>query len=281
MKTSGWIPLDKNLVKALPKDRSFTELEAMFSVSVDFDNQNEVTLTGYAKRWRWNHKTVKRYFKKWGVKIVYSSSTKSMQNQRGMINGMIRERSGNDKGMIRFIDISYLKKKRERSGNDKGMIRERSGDTTLNPNPNPNPNPKTPPLTPPTAGSKMELTEFSCELRAAFQDCKKILQLSDIQITRLWEEHSDETRFIETTQVCVEKSEQETLRSPTGFFHRVYESGALSFKTRNQNGKKVDGKLSSERAALYAEDEKRYADEWAKMDAASKTRSSNIAKSQA
>ena len=30
MKTSGWIPLDKELKKSLPRDRPFTELEAMF-----------------------------------------------------------------------------------------------------------------------------------------------------------------------------------------------------------------------------------------------------------
>jgi hypothetical protein len=118
----------------------------MFSLSVDFDNQNEVTLTGYADRWQWNHKTVKRYLEKWGVEIIYQSSTKSMQNQRGMIKGKIKEGKGNDqgneKGIIKFIDLSCLRKtkegKRNDQGNEKGMKREGSVAATLNPiNPNP------------------------------------------------------------------------------------------------------------------------------------------------
>lgn len=143
MKKGNWIPLDKNLVKYLPRNRSFSEVEAVFSVTFDYDSDNDVTVSGYASRWGWSRKKVKVFLDKMGVEISYPKNTKSMQNQRGQIKEQIRDRSGTDKGQINFIDSKWLANERSRSGTDKEQIRSRSGSTTINPkNPNPNPNPK-------------------------------------------------------------------------------------------------------------------------------------------
>ena len=47
------------LVKSLPVNRAFTELEAMYSLEVDHFHGNQVTVLGYAKRWMWSRKKVK------------------------------------------------------------------------------------------------------------------------------------------------------------------------------------------------------------------------------
>ena len=140
----NWTAIDKRLVDSLPKPggREYTELEAMFSVSVDHDNKTPVSVSRYSRQWGWNRKTVKRHFDKWGIEITYPESTSKKQNQMGQISIQIRDRSGTDQGQIRFIDNSDLMKERIRSGTDKGQKRDRSGATTIYPNPNPDTKPK-------------------------------------------------------------------------------------------------------------------------------------------
>jgi hypothetical protein len=141
LKTSGWIPIDKNLASALPKDRPFTQLEAMFSLSLDYACDKFVTASGYAKLWKWNRKKVVRFFDQIGAAISYPEDSRKKQNQKGQITGQIRDRSGTDKGQITAIDSKWLNDQKDRKRTDKGQIRDRSRDTTSYPK-NPNPNPK-------------------------------------------------------------------------------------------------------------------------------------------
>ena len=62
MKKGNWIPLDKNLSYFLPKERPFTELEAMFSYTLDINNKRTVSISGYSKLWDWNRKKVRKLF---------------------------------------------------------------------------------------------------------------------------------------------------------------------------------------------------------------------------
>jgi hypothetical protein len=142
MKLGNWIPIHKAFSKSLPRDRPFTELEAMFSLSLDYEDNKTVTVSGYANLWGWSRKRVSNFLEKMMIDIIYPDQTAKKQNQRGQIALQIRNRSGTDKEQIRAIDSKWLKEEGNRSGTDKEQIRNRSGSTTINPNPNPNPNPK-------------------------------------------------------------------------------------------------------------------------------------------
>jgi len=138
MKLGNWIPLDKSLAKSLPRDRSFTDLEAMFSISLDYDCGNDATVSGYAARWGWSRNKVRNFLNKIGVKFSYSENTSRKQNQKGQIEIQIRDRSGTDQGQIRIIDSRWMDGEKDRSGTDQGQKKDRSKDSTNNPiNPKP------------------------------------------------------------------------------------------------------------------------------------------------
>ena len=80
-----WVPIAKNATKLLPNDRSFSRLEALYSLQLDHNNGKTVSLRGLAKRWGWTHKKVRCFLPKIGIKIVYPQETDSMKNQRGHI----------------------------------------------------------------------------------------------------------------------------------------------------------------------------------------------------
>ena len=132
MKKGNWVPLDKSFLKYLPhyEDRSFSKLEAGFSIQCDFDNNKMVSVAGYAKLWRWSRNKVKLFFNNLGIYVDYQQDTKNKQNQKGQI----RDRSRTDKGQIRFINNKGFKVSKDRSRTDKGQIK----DTTINNNTNTN-----------------------------------------------------------------------------------------------------------------------------------------------
>lgn len=133
MRHGNWIPLDKALVRDLPTGRPFTKLEAMFSVTVDYDNGATVSVAGMAARWGWNRKTVKRFLDQAGIEIVYLHDTEKKQNQRGQIRGQIRDRPEVNEGQMRFINFNSLAENRDRSKEKEGQMRGRSRDATINP----------------------------------------------------------------------------------------------------------------------------------------------------
>ena len=85
MKSGGWIPISKGAVSYLPKDRPYTELEAMLCIQIDYDAVKCATVAGYANLWRWSRDKVYRFFNKIGIKIIYSLDTDQFRNQRGII----------------------------------------------------------------------------------------------------------------------------------------------------------------------------------------------------
>jgi hypothetical protein len=141
-----WVALHKGLSKKFPTGRPYSEIEAMFSVSKDIDENKLASVSGYAKQWGWNRKTVRRFFENYGIVINYPADTSKKQNQMGQIAGQMRDRSADDlgqiKGQIRVIINSNLYEERDRSRDrsekDSGQIGDRSGDTTIKPiNPKP------------------------------------------------------------------------------------------------------------------------------------------------
>ena len=133
----GWVPISKALLSELPKDRAFTRLEAMFSLTVDYDQGNTVTVKGYSVLWGWSQGKVKRFLEGVDVSISYPQNTSGKQNQRGEIVLQITERSDAKNGKINMIDSRWLGGSAERSTVSDGEKTERSQVTTITLNPKP------------------------------------------------------------------------------------------------------------------------------------------------
>lgn len=138
----NWVGIHKGFVKSLPIDRPYTELEAVFSLSVDADFKNPASISGYSKLWSWSRSKVRRFLADIEVEIIYPEELKKKQNQKGQIKGQIRDRSETDKRQARFIIDKGLYRAKNRSETDKGQMKDRSKNTTIDPYINPNPNPK-------------------------------------------------------------------------------------------------------------------------------------------
>ena len=131
------MPLDKTLVKDLPKDRSYTKVEAIFSLQVDYDHNKPATISGYANLWGWTRRRVRKLLKELGVQIIYPEDTRIKQNQSGQIAIQKTDRSGRKSGQIRLINSKDLRDKADRSERKSGQKADRSRPTTIYPDPNP------------------------------------------------------------------------------------------------------------------------------------------------
>lgn len=71
MTDGNWVPIDKRLADSLPKDRPYTELEAYYSVALDADAvpTKLVSVTGYAKLWKWSWRRVKQFLDRLDLEI--------------------------------------------------------------------------------------------------------------------------------------------------------------------------------------------------------------------
>lgn len=138
MKDGNWVPISKGFLFYLPKDRTWTKIEAALSLQADYDHKKPVTIAGYSALWRWSRKKVRVFLNKMGVEIIYPENTQKKQNQRGQIRVQIRDRSDEKKEQIRLIDSKGLEAKRDRPKKKKEQKRDRSGATTriLDPNNN-------------------------------------------------------------------------------------------------------------------------------------------------
>ncbi|CAG0961328.1 hypothetical protein ANRL2_00901 [Anaerolineae bacterium] len=125
-----WVPLDKGLLRDLPKDRPYTRLEAMFCLSCDYDNDKPATLRGYASLWRWSTGKVERFLKEIGVRLEYPETTGQKTNQRGTIMSTKPRQSRDNDGTINFIDSKALSgEARQGRDNDETKARQSRGAT--------------------------------------------------------------------------------------------------------------------------------------------------------
>lgn len=141
MQIGNWVPIDKRMKKFLPKTRKYTELEAAFSLTIDYDNQNEVTISGYSKLWGWSRTKVKTFFDQLGIEVIYPDDTISVQKQKGQIKKQKEDRKETEKRQIRFIDSKWLKETKNRKKTEKKQKEDRSKSTTIDPSFKPNPEP--------------------------------------------------------------------------------------------------------------------------------------------
>ena len=122
MKSGNWIPICKALVKKLPVDRPFSEVEAAFSLQMNCDDNQDVSVAGLAARWMWSRRRVRSFIEEMGGVVSYADDTNSRQNQRGQIVIQIPDRYRTDTGQIRLIDSSNLCEKADRKRTESGQI---------------------------------------------------------------------------------------------------------------------------------------------------------------
>ena len=125
------------MASELPQGRVFSKIEAMYSLQLDYDRGNGVTVAGMAARWGWSRNKVNKFLKDIGVVILYPESTFKKQNQKGQISIKIQGRPGAEKRQIRIIDNKGSARSRDRKGTEKGLRKGRSQATTkqnINPN---------------------------------------------------------------------------------------------------------------------------------------------------
>jgi hypothetical protein len=133
MQNGNWVPISKAFSKHLPHNRPYTKMEAAYSLQVDFDNKHPGTISGYAALWQWSRNKVTKFFNDIGIELKYLKNVQKRQNQKGQIAIQIKDRSGTDKGQIRFINSTWLKSTKDRKRTEKGQIKDRSKDTTIDP----------------------------------------------------------------------------------------------------------------------------------------------------
>ena len=137
MKSGNWVALSKALLPELPKGRPFSEVEAAFSLQIDYDSGETVTVAGYAMLWTWDRGKVNRFLKKMGVVLAYPENTDKKQNQRAQIMLQNPHRSQPNNVQIRLIDSRCLRGETNRSETENEQIKLRSCSTTKEPNPKP------------------------------------------------------------------------------------------------------------------------------------------------
>jgi len=134
--------MPKAMAKYFPKDRAFSKIEAAFSVLLDENNEQRVSILGYAKLWGWNRKRVRAFLDSFGAQILYPVSTKTRQKQWGKVSfkedseggqksGQKRDRKPKNRGQINLIDSNNLPGKRDRKQENGGQKRDRRGDTSI------------------------------------------------------------------------------------------------------------------------------------------------------
>jgi len=132
----NWVPISKAFVSALPHNdvRPYTDLEAIFSLTVDYDTDKPVTVRGYAALWRWSRGKVERFLEGVGVEIQYPENPGKDTNQGGPLASHLRATNR----PLNFIDSKWLRTKTSHIR----ATDEPPTDHTINPNPNPNPKDK-------------------------------------------------------------------------------------------------------------------------------------------
>lgn len=93
MNDGGWIPIDKRLTHFLPRNRSYTILEAAFSFSKDIDEGKEKAIIEYARIWSWSRTKVRRFVSdlKTGTGHTPDRDETGVRQEIRLINNTLKE----------------------------------------------------------------------------------------------------------------------------------------------------------------------------------------------
>jgi uncharacterized phage protein (TIGR02220 family) len=119
MKDGNWIPLDKSLASFLPRNRPYTELEAIFSYTKDIDEDKEKAVREYARIWAWSRTKVDNFMDK-----IKASKEPEESQQRASKEPVFR------------IVFNNLQEQKSRKKASKEPEESQKKATTINPNPN-------------------------------------------------------------------------------------------------------------------------------------------------
>lgn len=72
----SWVPVDIRATSYLPRDRRYTELEALYALQVDYYRTAPATVAGYAAQWRWSRDRVRSWLASVGLAIVGQTGQK-------------------------------------------------------------------------------------------------------------------------------------------------------------------------------------------------------------
>jgi hypothetical protein len=152
MQRGNWVPIDKGFISMLPKDRPYSEVEAAFSLTCDYDEGSLATIEGYMKLWKWGKGKVYRFVKNRGFSLKRG-------NKRGpgviiidrTIGDTTSGRKADDRrtqnGRPVILDSKWLKRtaddRRTIGDTTSGRKADDRRNTTIYPNPNPNPKKQT------------------------------------------------------------------------------------------------------------------------------------------
>lgn len=134
MAEKNWVPISKGFVDSLPKTRKFTELEAMYSLQVDYNNENTITVSGCSSRWGWSRSKVRKFFLDNDIEIVYDKDISNFKKQRGFIKRTLKEQQKDikrtTKGHKTFIDFNSIDEQKDIKETLKEQQKDIKEDTT-------------------------------------------------------------------------------------------------------------------------------------------------------
>ena len=127
----GWVPITQGVVTEFPKNRPFTRIEALLSVTIDFHHNRRATLRGYAQLWQWKSVgKVARFLAGIGVEILQKSEKK--RNSGGTLMILPVEQQRNSGGTLKALNFNYLSAAAEQQRNNDGTTtgQQRDNDGT-------------------------------------------------------------------------------------------------------------------------------------------------------
>jgi len=87
-KGDNWVPIDKMLAQDLKHiSRPFSRIEAMFSYTVDVDNNREGSVLGYSTQWSWSRNKTRRFLN--CIRTVTGHKQDSKRTQAGHKQALI------------------------------------------------------------------------------------------------------------------------------------------------------------------------------------------------
>ena len=138
MDSGNWVPIDKSLVSALPiGGRPYTELEAMFSLSVNYDNGSKVSVSGLSKSWGWSRRKTSDFLARIGVEVTGSCKGSHLGGEikphghEGLHEADMKRTSG---GHFKFNKNGDLQDKKNMTRTSGGHEADMKGSTIIEPN---------------------------------------------------------------------------------------------------------------------------------------------------
>lgn len=121
------MPISRNLAQYLPKDRKYTELEAIYSLQLDYVNKRNASISGYSKLWGWSRKTVSSFL----ANALAEIESNGRSSLGGKIRSMIEEKGASQytsqvtsqvtsREQVRLIKINKLQDERLQVGSKSG-----------------------------------------------------------------------------------------------------------------------------------------------------------------